>query len=484
MKAYKIVYLLIIAMVFISTSCEDILEQTPKSDITQANFWSSPREAESGLVAVYSLYLNSAFFAFQLGEVRGDAVEMPTKWGYEMINPGTRDFNNNIIASVDGFSNWVAFYNIITRASEVLYFTERIEFVDLEDKDRILGEAYFLRASAYYILAKNWGAVPLINEPFFAQGEDMYVERTPVDQIYEQIVNDLTQAEELLPETRSDLRVRATKAAAQALFCDVLLTRGYTSFAQPGDFDNAIVKADAVLANPNYSLEAGVNYADIFREGNSSETIFEVAFDYNNSQTHNFSNFFLPRAYDRFRPYGGETFMLPSHSLVDSFEPGDLRAATTFTVLAEEEEQYYDANVVGMTYGNKYLGTVTEMGVQRFSDDNIIIYRLPDVMLMKAEALIQTGNVPGAVTIVNQIRNRAGLADEDASSQAEALDLVLSERKKELAFEGKRWYDLLRTGKVTEFRTEPEFIQDRFLLAVPQTEVDRNPKLLPQNPTY
>lgn len=484
MKAFKINILLLIVMVFISTSCEDLLEQKPESDITQANFWQSPKDAEAGLIAVYNLYMNTAFTAFQLGEVRSDNVEMPPKWGYEMINPGIQDLNNNIIAPTTGLSNWVSFFNIIARANEVLFFTRQIEFVDSADKDRILGEAYFLRASAYFILARNWGAVPLFTEPFTSQGENMYVERTAVQLVYDQIVSDLEMAETLLPPTQSDLRVRVTKAAAQALFCDVLLTRGYTSFAQTADFATAITKADAVIANPNYTLEAGANYADIFREGNSAETIFEVAFDYNNSATHGLSNFFLPRAYNKFRPYGGETNMLPSHSLVDSFEPGDLRAAVTYTVLAAEEEQYYDANVVGMTYGNKYLGTITEMGVQRYSDNNVIIYRLPDVMLMKAEALVQTDKVPEAVAIVTQIRERAGLTEKPAANAVEALDLVLDERKKELAFEGKRWYDLVRTGKVEAFRTEPEFIKGRILLAVPQTEVDRNPKLLPQNPTY
>lgn len=484
MKAFKICYLVILLVGFSSTSCESILDQTPESDITQANFWKSPKDAEAGLIAVYNLFMNSSFLAFQLGEIRSDNLEIPPKWGYEMINPGSQEFNNNIVSPTSGFANWVPFYNVIARANEVLFFTEGIEFPDLAEKQRIMGEAYYLRANAYFILAKNWGAVPLIVEPFTSQGENMYVERTPVDVIYDQMINDLTLAEELLPLTQPDLRVRVTKAAAQALFCDVLLTRGYTEFAQPSDFEEAINKADAVILNANYRLVSGDNYPEIFRNGNSMETIFEVAFDYNNSATHSLSNFFLPRAYNKFRPYGGETIMLPSHSLVDSFEPGDLRSSTTFTVLSEEEEQYYDANVAGMTYGNKYLGTVTEVGVQRYSDDNIIIYRLPDVMLMKAEALTQTNQIPEAVNVVNLIRERAGLAPAHAATQSEALDLVLEERRKELAFEGKRWYDLVRTGKVGEFRTEPEFVQNRILLAVPQTEIDRNPKLLPQNPSY
>jgi starch-binding outer membrane protein, SusD/RagB family len=483
MKTHNFIIPFIIAIVLFSISC-DVLEQTPESDITQANFWKTPKDAETGLIAVYSLFMNSAYRAFELGEVRSDNVEMPPKWGYEMINPPLMDFNRNIIASNDGYSTWVTFYNIIARANEVIYYTDKIEFLVIADKERIIGEALFLKAYAYFVLAKNWGAVPLIVEPFFTQGENMYVERTPVDLVYDQIIKDLTLAEQYLPTNRSDLRIRASKAAAQALFCDVLLTRGYTSFAQANDFATAVTKADAVIANTNYKLESGTKFEDIFRKPNNVETIFAVWFDYKNSATHNLSNFFLPRAYNKNRPYGGESLMLPSHSLVDSFEPGDLRAATTFTVLAPNEEIYYDANVKGMTYGNKYLGTVVQVGVQRYSDNHIIKYRLPDVMLMKAEALAKTNQVTQAVNIINQIRDRAGLLPKSASNASEALDLVLSERKKELAFEGKRWYDLVRTGKINEFRTEPEFIKGRVLLAVPQVEVDRNQKLLPQNPTY
>lgn len=482
MKAFK--FFPVLLWTLIATSCENILDQKPKSDITQANFWNSPRDAEAGLIAVYSLYMGAAYTAFQLGEVRSDNVEMPPRWGYEMINPGLQDFNNNILAPGDGMASWVSFFNVIARANEVLSHTEKINFANQADKNRILGEAYFLRAGAYFILAKNWGAVPLVTAPFKSQGEDMYVERTPVNQIYDQIVSDLEAAEPLLPVTRSDQRVRVTQGAAQALFCDVLLTRGYTSFAKPDDFSKAIAKANAVLANPNYKLVGGSAYASIFRSKNSSESIFEIAFNYNNNATQNLCNFFLPRAYDRSRPYGGETLMLPSHSLVESFEPGDLRASATYTVLAASEEPYYDVNVKGMTYGNKYLGTVTTPGVQRYSDNNIIVYRLPDVMLMKAEALVQTGSIPEAVDIVTAIRERAGLGPKTAAGKEEALNLVLSERKKELAFEGKRWYDLVRTGKVNTFRTESTFIKDRILLPVPQIEIDRNPKLLPQNPTY
>ena len=479
-------YTLIIAVIILCVvSACDVLNQNPLSDITSANFWKTPADAENGLIAVYNQFQASTYNSFRLGEVRSDNLETPPKWGFEMVDPDNQNFNNNIIDATSGFCDWTPYYNVVTRANEVIYYSKTISFPTSSDQDRILGEALTLRAMAYFTLVKNWGAVPLFTEPFLKQSEAMYMERTEPQKVYEQIVVDLNQAEQLLPVTRSDLRLRITKATAQAVLCDVLLTRSYTSFANSSDATTVIAKADAIIGNSSYSLLNGSQYSNLFRTKKTNESIFEVWFDYTQGSTQSFCNYFLPRAYNKSRPYGGETIMLPSRALDAEFkkEPGDLRYASTITVLSKDEEKYYDTNVVGMTYGNKYLGTVASIGVQRYSDNNIIIYRLADVKLMKAEALIKTNDVPSAMTIVNEIRNRAGLDAISASSQNDALDKLLNERRKEFAFEGKRWYDLLRTNKILEFKTEPTFVKNRTLLAVPQFEIDKNPKLT-QNSTY
>ena len=485
MKTTNIFFSLLVASLLSLPSC-DVLEQIPESDITSVNFWKTPQDAESGLIAVYNQFRSSVYRSFELGEGRSDNLEIPPKWGYEMINPQAMEFNNNIVDANSGYCTWGNYYNVVTRANEVIHYTATIPFANADDKNRILGEAHFLRAYAYFTLARNWGAVPLINEPFFTQGENMYVQRTAIDKIYEQIVGDLTIAEQNLPAKRSDQRIRVTKAAAQTLLCDVLLTRAYTSFAVSDDIERVLTKADAVLANPNYKLMEGDKYADIFRLGNTSESIFEVWADYTQNATNSFCNYFLPRAYNKSRPYGGETLMLPSRSLDKAFlsEPEDLRYPTTIATVSGEEAKYYDDNVKNMKYGNKYLGTVTILGTQRYSDDNIIVYRLSDVILMKAEALLKSGKAAEALDLVNKIRERAGLEVKTMTSVSDVFYLLLEERRKEFAFEGKRWYDLVRTGKVKEFKQEPEFIQERFLLAVPQGEIDKNPNLLPQNPTY
>lgn len=484
MKKKRYTLVIAVIMLYTITAC-DVLNQNPQSDITSVNFWKTPADAESGLIAVYNQFQGSTYNSFLLGEVRSDNLEIPPKWGYEMINPDNQNLNNNIIDANSGFCNWNPYYNVVTRANEVIYYTNTISFGNSSDKDRIIGEALTLRAMAYFTLVKNWGAVPLFTEPFFSQSEAMYVERSEPQKVYEQIVADLNMAEQLLPGTRSDLRLRVTKATAQVVLCDVLLTRSYTSFANASDVSTVITKADAILANSNYALLSGNQYNNLFRAKKTNESILEVWFDYTQGSTQSFCNYFLPRAYNKSRPYGGDVMMLPSRNLDAEFkkEAGDLRYGTTITVLSKDEEKYYDTNVVGMTYGNKYLGTVTIQGTQRYSDNNIIVYRLADVKLMKAEALIKTNDIPSAMTIVNEIRNRAGLGTISASSQNDALDKLLNERRKEFAFEGKRWYDLLRTNKILEFKTEPEFVKNRTLLAVPQAEIDKNPKLT-QNPTF
>ena len=479
-------YFILLSLSF--ASC-DVLNQIPESAITSKNFWQTPSDAQSGLAAVYNIYRGTIpQMIFNLGEIRSDNLEIPPKWGYEFVRPNIMELNNFIINSSSGDANWNSFFNVIARANEVIYYTSNnIPFNIESDKLRIIGEALFLRASAYFNLARNWGDVPLITEPFFSQGEDMYISRTPVSKIYEQIVADLVLAEQYLPTTRTDgLRIWATKGAAQALYCDVRLTRGYTSFAVSDDFSSVITMADKVLTNTNYSLLSGTNYANIFRSGNTNESIFEIWSDYQQSATQSLCANYLPRAYDRSRPYGGDGDMLPSHSLNDAFneEPEDIRYNITIAFLTGSEAAYYDLNNANIIYGNKYLGTVTNPGIQRYSDDNLIVYRLPDVMFMKAEALIKTGKYTEGMSLVNDVRRRAGLYNITASSDSEALDFLLAERRKEFAFEGKRWFDLVRTNKVNEFRTEPEFVKNRLLLPVPQTAIDRNPMLLPQNPTY
>lgn len=477
--------LIFLGIILCVCSACDVLDQYPQSDITSANFWKTPADAESGLIAVYNRFQATAYRSFELGEGRSDNVDIPPKWGYEMVLPELREFNNNIYDANSGFCVWNVYYNVVTRANEVIYYTQTIPFSVSTEKDRIIGEALTLRAMAYFTMVKNWGGVPLVTEPFFGHSDAMYMERSEPKKIYEQIIADLNQAEQLLPATRSDVRLRITKATAQAVLCDVLLTRSYTSLADPSDATTAITKADAILANTNYSLLTGVQYSSLFRTKKTTESILEVWFDYSQGSTQGFCNYFLPRAYNKSRTFGGETMMLPSIALDNEFkkEPADLRYPVTITKLSKDDEKYYDANVVGMTYGNKYLGTITIMGSQRYSDNNIFVYRLADVKLMKAEALIKTSNVSSAMTIVNEIRNRAGLTPISASSSNDALDKLLNERRKEFAFEGKRWYDLLRTGKILEFKTNPEFIKDRILLAVPQAEIDKNPKLT-QNPTF
>jgi hypothetical protein len=311
----------------------------------------------------------------------------------------------------------------------------------------------------------------------------MKVYRDPADKVYTQIVEDLRTAETLLPDQQPNAQknmIRATKAAAQSLLCNVYLTRGYQTFAAPDDFQNAADEAFKVIESNNYQLEDGANYSKIFSKGGSKEVILEVSYDYTLAATNGLSLQFLPRSYSENRGYGGDANVLPTKLITDDYEPGDLRATTNFLTVPDPAV-YYDHELAGMPYVAKYLGTVVQEGVIRYGDSPWILYRLSDVILMRAEALVKLNMTDDAIPLLNQIRNRAGLPNTTATSPDDVARAIQKERLYELCFEGKRWYDLVRTGLISEVR--PDYV-NKILLPVPQYDIDQDPNLLPQNPGY
>jgi len=200
----------------------------------------------------------------------------------------------------------------------------------------------------------------------------------------------------------------------------------------------------------------------------------------------NLTQTYLPTASN---PTGGNNRLLPSQKLVSAFETGDRRRPVTLRLPGENPEGFTsDAypTTNPTIYQRKYTGTV--VGAAREGDDNYIILRTADVILMKAEALneISTANVTEVRNLVNQIRTRAGLGATPATTQATLRDAILKERFVELAFEGDRWYDLVRTNRLTSaFAGYPEFqnrgVNERKLLPVSSLEIFLNPNLLPQN---
>lgn len=364
--------------------------------------------------------------------------------------------------------------------------------IDETVKNRSLGEAYFLRAQYYFVLVRFFGDVPLITQPQ-SSSSNLYPSRTPANEVYEQIISDLETAVELLPvkQDYSDAdKGRASKGTAMGMLAKVHLTRGNWQ---------EVVNLTTQLQSMGYSLNA--SYADNFstQTENSNESLFEVqyaanaGYDFwsNENQASWASTFMGPRSSGLVA--GAYGWNQPTQEFVNQYEPGDNRRDVT--ILYEGgpafDGQQYTASWSFTGYNvRKFL---VPLSVSPSFDNNPLnfpVLRYADVLLMRAEALNELGQTASAETPLNEVRGRAGLDDiQSGLSQADFRNAVLKERRMELAFEGQRWFDLIR---VNNGQYGLDFLhsigktnadEHHLLLPIPQIERDRNPNLT-QNPGY
>ncbi|MDX1602111.1 MAG: RagB/SusD family nutrient uptake outer membrane protein [Salinimicrobium sediminis] len=363
--------------------------------------------------------------------------------------------------------------------------------IDEDIRNRSMGEAHFLRAHYYFILARFFGDVPLITEPQ-SSDSDLFPPRDPVAQVYELIISDLNAAAELLPPKSSygsENKGRASKGAAYGMLAKVHLTLGNYQ---------KVVEYATQVENLGYDLNE--NYADNFSitNENSIESLFEVqyasngGYDFwsNENQASWASPFMGPRGANFVA--GGFGWNQPTQEFVEAYEEGDERKDAT--VLYEGGPEFdgkeYESRFSFTGYNTrKFLVPISQISAYDNSPLNFPILRYADVLLMKAEALNELGQTALAEDYLNMVRNRAGLDDIEGLSQADFRNAVLHERRMELAFEGQRWFDLIRVNNgeygLNFLRSigRNNASQKHLLFPIPQIELDRNPNLV-QNPGY
>lgn len=363
--------------------------------------------------------------------------------------------------------------------------------IDDATRNRSLGEAYFLRAHYYFILVRFFGDVPLVTEPQDVNG-DLYPARAPKADIYNLIVSDLEKAAELLPlksqYSESD-KGRATKGAAMGLLAKVYLTQGNWQ---------KTVDLTTQLESMGYALNA--DYSDNFNinNENSVESLFEVqyasdgGYDFwsNENQASWTSTFMGPRGSNFVG--GGWGWNQPTQEFISSYEAGDLRKAKTvfYEGCPQFDGKEYQANYSLTGYNvRKFLVPLSAFPSYDNSPLNFPVLRYSEVLLMKAEALNELGQTAAAAAPLNLVRARAGLSAVSGLSQSNFREKVLHERRMELAFEGQRWFDLIRVNNgqygLDFFHSigKTNATTKHLLLPIPQIERDRNPNLT-QNPGY
>jgi len=484
----NIKHILVILTVFLQVSCGDWLELLPPEGLIREEFWQTKEDAEALLMGAYSAMskLDGNFFLY--GELRADMIKGDVYQGED-----ERKIVQNNIYPDNWLANWNRFYQVINYCNEVIKNAPAVQKIDNTFTDYqlkgIMAEAYFLRSLTYFYLVRIYKEVPLVLKPTETDDAEFYLPKSGESVVLTQIVKDLEENRmfaiaEGLP-TLSENKGRASKAAFDALLADIALWNF--------EYEKVLEHVARIEANKDIVLMPGGKWFEMYYPGNSLESIFEFQFDQGKNQNNNMYGVTNRNSY--------------------RYDPSQRALEMFARKYAKELVRGEDASI--KKYGDddyiiwKYVGSAPDGNTFRTgtlqNSANWIVYRLADVMLMKAEALSQLNRYGEALTIINLIRERADVSPISLVNSASVFeDAILDERALELAYEGKRWFDLLRMGRRNNYARKEKLIeiivrnvpstQKRILavkLANPlgwympiyEYELERNKNLV-QNPYY
>ena len=485
-------------------ACDSVLTTSPESFIGSTRFYQTPAQIERAVIGAYS-YLQTTYGgattapAWTIGEMRSDN----TTYQYNASQRGSLNVENvdEFLTSADNATvqnMWTFSYQMVQQTNVVLNRIGTVAYPDSAAKLQAIGEMRFLRAFAYFNLVRSFGAVPLLLQEVDSYAGAFTPTRTPVDSVYAQIIADVTDAILRLP-TKATLPPaqtgRATRGAAAMLLADVYMTRKR--------YADAIPLLQSVLGM-GYALVTP--YEKVFDPGskNGPESIFDV--QYAEAVLGGSSSYLF-----RFIPFNSTnelTFVstdiatgtggwnIPTRSMLRAYEPNDQRRPASIAWYVKRGNAAFTDVAVGdsIPFVRKFYHSYSTAGR---TNDNFPVYRFAEAKLLLAEALNETGQTAAAYAHINDVRTRAGLPSVAPTlSQAAFRDTVAHEERVELAFEDKRWWQLLRTGlalsvmnahgaeikSYTVFRSGATYnvTQNSLLLPIPIRELTLNK--FPQNP--
>jgi starch-binding outer membrane protein, SusD/RagB family len=473
------------------TACNDMLTEEPRDRISTEAFYQTAADARAAIAATYRPLSTGSLWGTNLQWALNAATD-ESRVGPEEENPnivaltqlGWSTTNPYIAGTNAAGGAWGGLYQMITRANLVL---ERVPAIAMDEtqKNYILAEAKFLRALGYFYLVRLYGDVPLVTT---TEEQQALVARTPQAQVFAQIVKDATEAEATLPATWPTAdKGRATKGSAQALLADQYIWRK--------DWPNAATWAKKIIDSNVYSLVS--NYLQAFLPGSQNRTEEVFAAQSSNATgapAIDIAAWEYPRAMNP-NSNGGWGTWQPLQSFIDTYPAGDYRREVSFFTSGLDPSGKV---VTFLPHVYKFRPSARP-GQQ---DVNWPIYRYAEVLLFYAEALNEQGQTAAAIPYLNQVRARArkGTGAETRASpadlpttltQAQARQAIFDERKWELAYEGKRWFDLVRQGfpvfqaaELADPTVIPANVQAaRMVWPIPQVQLDLNPSLT-QNPGY
>ncbi len=441
---------------FTFTSCkEDFLTVVPETALSSATFFTKEADFLQAVNAAY-VPLRPIFNerAWILGEMHSDNTYYARNILFGAVDPteNIADFAvptaGGVTANDHVLQQYRYDYQIIARCNQILALIDKVDF-NADSKNNIKGQALFLRAFAYFELVRYFGKAPLHLTPV-TNREEAALPLSTAEQLYAQIEKDATDASKMLYNKSKQEAGRVTSGSAKMLLGNL--------YAVQKKWPQAEAVLKDLVANEGYKLMA--DYADVVSTStankNNAESIFEVQY-LEGSAGYN-GNFIYrvvptPITAAELQPItgtsnpqalSGENNNIPTPDLIAAYEAGDKRkdisiGYVTLSQSLRDNKTY--------PYIKKFAKT---HALHQNTGNNWPVYRYAEAILFLAEALNEQGKTAEAAPLLNQIRTRAGLAATKAASQAEMRSAIYDERRVELAFENKRWFDLVRTDRVKD----------------------------------
>ncbi len=513
-SAKNICSLFLFGIVLLGPSCSKFMDEEDPSNLTPESFYTIPEHAES---AIASVYAGTRFIGDGAGIFSSNWQLLEAVTGTSTTETAQNSDLNNLLGLIhDGNTGhvvnyWNGLYRVIANANLVLEKVPTIPQMDDAQKTRILGEARFLRAWAYFYAVRLWGAVPIVTVPQTATSADFFPPRASVEEVYNLIVEDLTIAEAAgLPWM--DKRGRVSTAAVKSELAIVYLTMaGQPLNKGASHYKLAADKAFEVITYANSNpgvINLFDTYAQVHNETLKNEREHIFMLQYNALVAGNP----MDNMYPNFKPVtfngaSGTGSTVPTLQFYKSYEPGDLRAV-------DREGYFYTSYFtdgsgalfqLGAPYIFKHFNTIANgsSGVpgSRNNNLNVPLIRYAEVLLVYAEAQNEfSGPNPDAYNAFKRIRDRAQLVTPDLGTynQTTFREAVWRERWHELCYEQITWFDMVRLRKVYNETTNGfdnfvghvnlssnQTLQEKHLLfPIPRAELQNNPNLTPQNLGY
>jgi len=438
----------VLALIFINFSCKKLISiDPPPTQLTTGNVFTNSSSVTAAASNLYTV----------LGTVDANFITSNGTYTDELITSNVDatsvEFTNGVLTSVNSrvLSIWQNLYSTIYKCNSLIEGLQGSVAIPDSLKNQCLGEAFFLRAYAHFMLTNIYGDVPLIITTNV--NANASAGRVSSNLVYQQVITDLKNAITLLPAsyTGDGEKIRANKWAATALLAKVYL---YNS-----DYNDAENQATAVISSGQYTLLSNLNSVFL---ANSSEAILQL-WNANGYTTINSV------------PASGKPAFQASSSLLNSFEAGDQRLADWIKSTVVSGTTYH--------YPYKYKARSATSGTNA---EYTMYLRLADVYLIRAEARGQQNELATATSDLNIIRSRAGLNNTTANTQSSLLSAIYQERRVEMFNEGgNRFFDLKRSGMINTVLSpiKPLWKSAGALYSIPHSEILTDPNLT-QNPGY